>query len=376
MKIILFNTFHNGDIYFTKEFIRSIVKNNPAHKFSIACRHFYILFSDIENLEVLARPNDIDFNIKSEDIDLTKQYYIYHGTLYINVSTLLNMGTKEALSAKTFCLINLECLNKYFKDNIDGANTLDVQPKLVFNNLKPEEFLPIIFSGMKLSDLPSEVQSILKKPCIFYYNMKSLTSNIIFGDDDDKNIESIALKYQSYTVIVPKETKLKINNVLSLYDLNIKETPDGKNLLIYAFIASFCSVIVTKESGGALIILNKDTMKSNIEQYIIVYYSEEKGNQLKSEFGQTFIENLHKLLLKDNKHIIPLNKYDSETLLGEIEKIGPINPPILSLESSGGARLVHRYKNRTKKNKRKLRINNKQNMYLLYTKQKRKRKTN
>jgi len=351
MKVILFNTFHNGDIYFTKEFIRTIVKSNPEHKFHIVCRQFYSLFSDIENLEVLERPHNVDYNTNSEDIDMTKQYYMYNETLYINASTLLNVGTAESKSGKTFCLINLDCLNKYFKDNIDGANTLEIHPKLVFNTLKPEEFLPTIFTGMKLSDLPLEVQSVLTRPCIYYYNMKALTSSIISGDEDDTNIESIALKYPSYTVIVPKETKIKIKNVISLYDLNIKETPDGNNLLIYAYVASFCSVIVTKETGGALIILNKDMMNSNIKQYIIVYYSEEKGKQLKSEYGQTFIENMQKLITKDNKHLIPLAKYDSGTLLREVEKIGPIQAPTLPLVVSGGGLL--RAKQRTKKHKRK-----------------------
>ena len=342
MKVILFNTFHNGDIYFTKEFIRTIVKSNPEHKFHIVCRQFYSLFSDIENLEVLERPNDVDYNIKSEDIDMTKQYYIFNEALYINVSTLLNIGTAEVKTGKVFCLINLDCLNKYFKDNIDGANTLDIQPKLVFNNLKPEEFLPTIFAGMELSHLPLEVQTVLKGPCIYYYNMTALSSSIITSDEDDKNIESIALKYPSYTVIVPKETKIKMKNVISLYDLNIKETPDGKNLLVYAYVASFCSVIITKETGGALIILNKDMMNSNIEQYIIVYYSQEKEKELRNIFAQSFVENMQKLIKKDNKHLIPLAKYDAESLLIEIDKIGEIHAAKLSLNPSGGSRAAFR----------------------------------
>jgi hypothetical protein len=346
MKVIFFNTFHIGDLYFTKEFIRAIVKNNPAHKFYMACRQFYGLYSDIDTLEVLPRPTDKDARTESSDIDMTKQYYMKDGAFYINTSLVINNGTVDNPLIKYMCTITLECLNKYFNDNIDGANTLGIEPKLVFNHLSHEESLPVIFAGLKFSELPLPVKLSLAKPCIFYFNMKPISIAGTIGDDN-KNIESIAVKYPAYTVIVPKETPVKKENVISLYDLNIRETDDGKNLLIYAFIASFCPVIVGKEIGGALVMFNRDMMKSSLEQHIIVLYSGDLDASLKIQFGATLIEGLQKLILHKNKHLIPLSNYDSETLVGEIEKIGIIQPPTLPLEpSSGGNR---KYKRTAKK---------------------------
>lgn len=356
MKIILFNTYHNGDLLFTKEFIRTIVNNNPGHAFSISCRQFYSLYTDIDKLEVLQRPNNIDVHTTSPDIDLTKKYYIRDGTLYLNASAAMNMGTLEAPSIKFLCnsLYSVDCLNKWFSEIINGANTLDVEPKLVFNNLTKEEFLPSVFAGFNFKDLPPQLKTSLKTPCIFYYNIKAISQQSGFGDDD-KNIEAIATKYPSYTVIAAKETGVKIKNVVSLYDLDIKESSDGKNLLMYAFVASFCPVIVSKETGGALVVFNRDMMKSDIRQHIIMLYLEGVTGQFKIEYGYTFIEAINNLIIKDNKHIIPLGKYDSETILGEIEKIGTLNAVAVPSDSSGGRRIyIRRYHN---KSKRKTKIN-------------------
>jgi hypothetical protein len=100
MKIIFFNTYHIGDLYFTKEFIRAIVKNNPAHSFHMACSQFYSLYSDIDNLEVLKQHNDKNAPTESSDIDITKRYYIKGDTLYINGALIINSGTAESPSKK------------------------------------------------------------------------------------------------------------------------------------------------------------------------------------------------------------------------------------------------------------------------------------
>lgn len=349
MKIIFFNTFHNGDLLFTKESIRNIVNNNSTHTFYIACRQFYSLYSDIDKLQVLKRPDDVDGNIKSTDIDLTKKYYIKDGTLYLNASVAINNGTLEVPSIKFVCnsFLKKECINNWFTDIINGANTLGVEPKLIFKELNKEEFIPTVLAGFNFKDLPSELKSSMKTPCIFFYNIYATSAQTTFGDDD-KNIESIASKYPSYTVIVAKETKIKMKNVLSLYDLNIREAPDGKNLLMYAYVASFCPIIVTKETGAALTIFNRDMMTSSHDQHIIIFFSEEGSKMLKREYGNTLIEALNELIIRDNKHLIPLGKYDSETLLGEIEKIGPVQPAKLALELSGGSRFTSTSKRRIK----------------------------
>jgi hypothetical protein len=230
--------------------------------------------------------------------------------------------------------------------------------------------------GMKIEDLPSEIQSAIKTPCIFYYNLAMLSSSHP-GKDDNKNIEAISTKYPGYKVIVPKETTSKVQNLISLSSLNIKEDINGENLLIYAYIASFCPIIISLETGGSQVIFNRYTLRTNNPQYIIYYVSEEREKRIRDEYGRgSTVEALQKLMTRDNKHLIPLYKYDTESLLAEIDKIGPINAPNIPLELSGGTRLVHRNKHRTKKNKRKVRINNKEYRYSVYTAQRRKRKTN
>jgi hypothetical protein len=373
MKIILFNTLHNGDLFFFKEFIRAIVNNNPAHKFSMVCKQFYSLYNDIPNLEVIKRPDIIDFNTSTAaDIDYSKKYYMKNDTLYINTSFAL----KEPDKAQVYichALMN-ECANNEFESIINGVNTLNIEPKLVFKKLTPIEYTPSVLDGMKIENLPPEIQSAIKTPCVFYYNMKMLSSSHD-GKDDNKNIEAISTKYPGYKVIVPKETTSKGQNVISLVNFSIKEDINGENLLIYAYIASFCPIIICLESGGAQVIFNRYTLRTSNPQYIIYYVSEERDKGVKAAQGISTVEAIQKFLTRDNKHLIPLYKYDTESLLAEIDKIGPINAPNIPLELSGGTRSVHRNKYRTKKNKRKVRINNKEYRYSVYTAQRRKRKT-
>jgi hypothetical protein len=162
------------------------------------------------------------------------------------------------------------------------------------------------------------------------------------GKDDNKNIEAISSKYAGYKVIVPKETTSKAENIICLLNLNIKEDNDGKNLLIYAYIASFCPIIISQESGGAQVIFNRYTLRTNIAQYIIYYASHEREKSVIETQGISTIEAIQKLFTRDNKHLIPLFKYDTESLLGEIDKIGEIQAPTLPLESSGGSRAAFR----------------------------------
>ena len=213
MKIILFNTLHNGDLFFTKEYVRAIVNANPEHSFSIACRHFYSLFSDIEKLTVLERPNNVDFDIKSDNINTEKTCYMREGTLYINSSKAIFTG--------------IVGYNRYFSDTINEANALGVEPKLKFTELSPAEAVPTVLNGIQFDELPPEIKSAIAMPCIFYYNLKPQSSMLTIVDDD-KNIEALAQKYPTYTIIAAKETSIKLKNVLSLHNLNIRETIDGK----------------------------------------------------------------------------------------------------------------------------------------------------
>jgi hypothetical protein len=340
MKIILFNTLHNGDQFFTKEFVRRIVNNNPSHDFSIICRQFYTLYGDIKNLKVITRPEIKDFNTSAaEEIDYSKKYYMKGDTLYINTSLSLKEPDKQQVY---ICQVPInECGNNEFETIINDINTLNIEPKLVFNKLTLNEYIPSVLDGMKIDDLPPEIQSAIKTPCIFYYNLAMLSSSHS-GKDDNKNIEAISTKYPGYTVIVPKETTSKGQNIICLLNLNIKEDNDGKNLLIYAYIASFCPIIISLETGGAQIIFNRYTLRTNNPQYIIYYVSQERENSIMKMTSMTTVQAKQKFFDRDNKHLVPLYKYDTETLLAEIEKIGEIQAARLPLESSGGSRAAFR----------------------------------
>ena len=350
MKIILFNTLRNGDLFFTKEFVRAIVNKNPAHTFSMLCRQFFSIYDDMKNLEVIKRPDIIDFNAKPEDIDYHKEYYIKDNILYINASVSVK---KDYIHTYCHAALN-DCMNDHFERIIKETNMLDFEPKLVFNKLTVSEYTPAVLDNMKMSDIPVEVRSILKNPCVFYYNLNSLSNVNVNIIDNDKNIEAIANKHSGYTVIAAKPTKIALANVKALSDFNIKEDADGKNLLMYAYIASFCPIVIVMDTGGSQVIFNRYTLTSDIPQHIIYFLSEKRESDINKDFGITIVKAIQKLFTRDNKHLIPLFKYDSDTVLAEIEKIGPIQPPNLPLESSGGRRLAYKSKRRTKKNRSKV----------------------
>jgi hypothetical protein len=346
MKIVLFNTHHNGDQFFTKEFVRTIVNSNPQHKFYMLSRQFFSLYSDIDNLEIIERPNDIGFDAIS--VDISKKYYIKDDTIYINAG----LGLKTESGNKWSCMYHMvDCMNNWFNEIINEINTLQIEPKLIFNRLIKDNILPAasIFKNIKFYELPKQVKLFLKNPCIFYYNLKPLSLPEIVVDDDTI-IELLAKKYPIYNIIVAKETTKKMNNILSLSDINIKESPDGKNLLLYAYIASFCSIIITKDTGGGQIIFNRFTAESNNRQYFIYMYPE-SHNQTYLTYGKIpYTEYLQNIFTKENKHMILLNKYDPEIIMAEVEKIGSITAAKLPPDTQSGGKM-HRLYKRTYKNK-------------------------
>jgi hypothetical protein len=337
MKIIFFNLHHNGDIYPSKEPIRTIVKNNSAHTFSIYVASFTSLFIDIKGLEIL------DNNIENKDIDNTKEYYIKNNILYIN--TYVGNRIKESK-----LIFDKDSNNEYYTRIINEINNLEITPKLIFHNLQMIEFMPSIFDNISMNDVPEQVKLSLKNPCIFLFNMIGNWKKINL--DFNLLISDLALKYSTYIIIVAKKTTIKLKNVICISDLNIEDSLDGKNLLIYTYIASFCSIIISSSTGGAMCIFNRYTMTSQVKQYIIMLYNEDMNAHLLDVFKISFVSSLKKYIIQDNKHFIPLNKYAPEDVIVAIDKIGPISPA--NFTTTGG-RLKNsrnrKSKGRSRKNK-------------------------
>ena len=332
----------NGDLFIMKEYIRRIVDNNPDHRFSIACRTLYALFSDM-NIEVLKRPHNINFNIKSDNINISKKYYRKGDTLYINV------GGAIITAEGRHDYAGLGDSNKWFSEMIQEVNSKEnIEPKLIFRPLDKKEHLPSIFNNRNFNSLHQEVKEALKKPCIFFYNIEATWTHanvqIKIAVDDNKLIEQLAIRYPSYMIIAAKETTVKLPNVLALSDVNIIMSEDGENLILYAYIAAFCSIIIAKQTGGSEIgVSNKFIAESDTNQFIIFIYSPSPSNtEEKKEF--TMKDRLYTYVSSDKKHIIPTRKYDTESIMAEVEKIGPIGPVTLPTGTTVGGRGTRKYK--------------------------------
>jgi hypothetical protein len=82
-------------------------------------------------------------------------------------------------------------------------------------------------------------------------------------------------------------------------------------LLYYAYIASFCPIIIIKDCGACYFIFNKYTMTTNNDQNIIFY----------STNHDDCIRKANVSIVQSNKKIIPINNYTPETFINEINKI-------------------------------------------------------
>ena len=97
MNIIFYNSAHNGDLLFSKSFIKQFCDNNTDLNISYVMNYNSFLFSDINNLNIIIPNNDDKYN------------YDFNG--YLDPIKTINITNK----------LYIDYIN-FFKNNFDNKN--------------------------------------------------------------------------------------------------------------------------------------------------------------------------------------------------------------------------------------------------------------
>ena len=237
--IYFFNNFHNGDVFYSKEFARDI-------KNQLGKSHYYIHYNDqsilkdfdIEQIRKITPKNELSLAIKDNDLYINTwigqaggKYLKYNCSLKSNY--LLYIDIFKALELK------LKPINHYIPNvNFDKINKLNID-----------------------------------KNCILVCN-----NNVYSGQSDnfdfDPVIEIISDNYQDFKFIMTNGTKLNKNNVTTIKDIL---GYNMHNLLEISYISTQTNIIIGRGSGPYCFTHLKDNMLNPNKIFIVFTKFEDEG---------------------------------------------------------------------------------------------------
>jgi len=283
MKIFFYNGANNGDLFFIKELIKITVLNNHNYDFFLAIRFSSYIFNDITSLQIIKHDSDFDNS---------KMWFIKDEDLYINT-----------WCRGQFNFYDIEEFGNYFKTTINEINN-NTQFKLIFPDTSKNCIIPRLFNNFVL---PTKYIDLVNKfdNKIFYYNVNSNSGQFI-NYDHDHIIEKLS---QTYKLIVAKESKIKNENIINLFDEGIIQNNNGDNLIFFAYIAGLCNTIIMKDCGSCFFSFCYENMISENKQKIIL-------------FRQLIIANsLNKFILNNNKNLYLINLFNSNDIIDHIKNL-------------------------------------------------------
>lgn len=246
MKVVFYNNYHNGDIHYSKEFIKDIMKKYKAKNYS-----YYF------DLEHVCDKNIIkDCNIKyeskiPENILQEEQLTINDDTIYINTW----VGQK----------------NKYFVDNI-GINLKanyeiykEIYKKLNIKLENIEHYIPNIDYGY--FDI-KKINHFLEGKEKY---IKILISNGITRsgqcDNFDMNeiIDCISSLYKNVLfVLTDSKNRIDKNNIFYTDDIIDKKC----DLNEISYLSTFCDIIIGRSSGPYAFTMTRDNLFNSKKTFI------------------------------------------------------------------------------------------------------------
>jgi hypothetical protein len=284
-KIILFNEYHYGDIFFTVEIIKNIIKCNPHLKIYIMNKeNAYSLFNNIENIEGFLKPTSYNKNQYA--------WQIIDDTIIINMwcaGGRINASSTSVIEQQNRIMQILFQINHFIQD-------INFKYKPLTNT----ELIP----KLNLSILPDSIQNKLNynDKRIFYYNVTPRSGQYNgIKINHNNNITKLCNEFKDYYVIIPKSADLEYPNLVCLEKYGIIESPEAENVIQSAQIARNCQHIILYECGVCLPAI----VNNNNNLYIIRLDSKISFSEIMNqrETGKEITKELSKENLLDKELI-------------------------------------------------------------------------
>jgi hypothetical protein len=297
MKIILYNHYHNGDLFLNQPIVRNICFNNPLHCFTMVCKYNTYIFKDIPGLYIDSFNNNLYLNEH-----ITNMFgRLDENTIFINlwVGPLINDTLSDIPLNRIECNIKSYVTN--FKKILELIyDTLNIN--LCIDDFNQYSYLPII-PAVDISDFINWFNLKENKHLVFYYNYLPKSFQTIPISSHNKLITDLAVKFTNKIFIIPKitpELSILINNIgltnimCCSKDFNCPETVSCENLCKVERIAEMCGYSIHFDIGACFYYVNSLRAYSNT-QSIHISVNNKYYNNLLEHFPQiakkiTFME--------------------------------------------------------------------------------------
>lgn len=257
-KIVFFNTYHIGDVYWMRSFVKNIVESNTDVEFFYWVPQGQAFFKDI-NIKFASHfdfstfiPNNLRIITQLEDF------------------TLFNTWVKSFWEDPDFNNHPVQECNIYDKYEIFK----NVCSKLNLNfTLKIEDVIPKLPDTdidyfLKWHDQTKQYQKI------FYFNYlgkSGQTTSISTMQEHDIVIDTLAQIYKNSFIVVPSETKSSHTNVINCEKyFNVHLTPTCENVIQLHKIANYCNYAFYSSVGACFVLTNKETLEANNTKILLV----------------------------------------------------------------------------------------------------------
>lgn len=247
--LYFYNQFHNGDIHYSREFVKDIIKKTKFKNYYYAHCNKTGILKDILELK------EIKFELNNEL--QTLDYFIKNGDTYINtwigqskfkyLSNGLNINSLYDMYRNTYQFLNIN-LNEDIDTYIPRIN-YDMIDKLKIDSFINKNKMNILVCNGSFNSKQSTEQKF--DPFIIDLAEKFPDSNYIFTNKND-------------------EYEIKSSNVYYTNDIIGIDTSLDTDLIEISYLSKFCNIIIGKESGPFVFATTYDNLMDKNKTFLNV----------------------------------------------------------------------------------------------------------
>jgi hypothetical protein len=265
MNIIFYNQAHNGDLLFTKSFLKQFCELNKNFNISYVIEYNSFLFSDISNLNIIIpnienKYNNTEFNGNYIDpinyITINNDIYINYTKIFNNNFdninyTIINNNIYIKLWIKyitdNYTIQDVECnifnINNYYNNIINNINNkYNLNIKLINNcNLLPE---------IPYTNIDNFLSFKKNKKIIFYYNYNPNAVYDIELNKHDYYIQLLSEKYKDYIICCALKPNYNSKNIISIEDFGYIKEPSCENIAKALYCAMNSEYVISFDVGA------------------------------------------------------------------------------------------------------------------------------
>ncbi len=245
MRLLFYNNWHNGDLHFTRQFIKDIMNKTKCDEYFYMHVNSENIFNDIPGLKII-KPNEYCIN---ENVQLQVNNDIYINTW---IGVLFSISPMKDL--KPFDFPALPSFYVLFK-HIYNILNIPIDPM--------ENYIPEInYEYYEIENINNYLKKNKIRILIESGEGRSYQANFV---DFFNLIDRLSNDYPDIDFITTKKIELNKENVLSTSDI-IKSNKMDLNEISY--LSTFCSVIIGRASGPYSFTQVKNNLRDSNKTYI------------------------------------------------------------------------------------------------------------